>query len=176
MNGIKHSTTLHQSYTHTCVWFYKTSPYDSWDSHNGENWDYCYSGRWRQQIPWKCWLLATTLLYINWTDPFLQHSRQLFVLSFNGHQSIQIQHVQLLRPFLFLQTAGKFLWGNSINLCYLPIFILTLQKPTNHGDRCCEHDSIDECHSSHDFQLRRGLGQHPLTETAQFHSFLKNKF
>ena len=48
------------------------------------------------------WLLATTWLYIKWTDPFLQHSCQLFVLSFNGHQSIQIQHVQLLRPFLFL--------------------------------------------------------------------------
>jgi len=49
------------------------------------------------------------------------------------------------------------------------------RNPTDHGNRRRERDSIDECHSSHEFQLQRGPGQHPLTGTVQFHSFLKNK-
>lgn len=72
MNGVKQSTTLYQSYTHTCVWFYNTSPYYSWDSHNGEYWDYCSSWRWRQQIPWKCWLTSSNYMVLhqmNWPVP-----------------------------------------------------------------------------------------------------------
>jgi hypothetical protein len=41
---------------------------------------------------------------------------------------------------------------------------------TNHNGSHNELDTVDECHSSHEFQLRRRLGQHPLTGAVQFQS------
>jgi hypothetical protein len=72
MNGVKHSTTLYQCYTYTCVWIYNTFSVKAETLTMAKTEITAFPWRWRQQIPWKCWWTSSNYMVIhqmNWPVP-----------------------------------------------------------------------------------------------------------